>query len=272
MNPIIVFISGNRISSPFKILDIKETVLPVGSRNVRTRARSIDTPSLTSLLKAKSADDFQGLKATEEKENSFKDHPNHFMIGNEILKLVEGSRGTALAKDLAWKINQDLTQKEDDEDHHKDDDDEKSILHYLWIVSNNKCHTINVLNIPDDDGGLDQHYQRIREKLTGNPLVPAPHGVAGDINIGVDPTFIATQSALLTTANSINARLLAQTERETSGKSVLKGMAPKDRDLFTHLCTSDLKNEPAQMSSFMTSVLVEKSPSRMAQQLREIHI
>jgi hypothetical protein len=52
------------------------------------------------------------------------------------LKLVEG-RGTALAKDLAWKIIQNLTQKEDDDDH-KDDDDEKSILHYLWIISNNK--------------------------------------------------------------------------------------------------------------------------------------
>jgi hypothetical protein len=33
MNPIIIFISGNRISSPFKVLDIDETVLPVGSRN-----------------------------------------------------------------------------------------------------------------------------------------------------------------------------------------------------------------------------------------------
>ena len=102
--------------------------------------------------------------------------------------------------------------------------------------------------------------------------MPLPRGVARDVNIGFDPTFIATQSALLITANSINARLLAQTEIETSGKSVLKEMAPKDKDLFTRLCTSDLKNEPAQMSSFMTSVLVEKSPSRMAQQLREIHI
>jgi hypothetical protein len=68
MNPIVVFISGNRISSPYKILDIVETVLPVGSGNLGTRARSIDTPSLTtSLLKAKSANDLQGLKATKEK-------------------------------------------------------------------------------------------------------------------------------------------------------------------------------------------------------------
>ena len=69
MNPtIIVFICGNRISSPYKILDIVETVLPVGSGNLGTRARSIDTPSLTtSLLKAKSANDLQGLKATKEK-------------------------------------------------------------------------------------------------------------------------------------------------------------------------------------------------------------
>jgi hypothetical protein len=69
--------------------------------------------------------------------------------------------------------------------------------------------------------------------------------VARDVNIGFDPTFIATQTALLTTATFINARLLAQTERETSGKSVLKGMAPKDKDLFMRLCTHDLNNEPA---------------------------
>jgi hypothetical protein len=88
MNPIIVFISGKGISSPFKILDIEETVLPVGSGNLGTRARSIDTPSLTSLMKAKSANDFHGSKATKDKENTFKDHPNHFMIGNEILAQV----------------------------------------------------------------------------------------------------------------------------------------------------------------------------------------
>ena len=88
MNPIIVFISGKGISSPFKILDIEETVLPVGSGNLGTRARSIDTPSLTSLMKAKSANDFHGSKATKDKENTFKDHPNHFIIGNEILAQV----------------------------------------------------------------------------------------------------------------------------------------------------------------------------------------
>jgi hypothetical protein len=45
------------------------------------------------------------------------------MIRNDILKLAEG-RGTALAKDLAWKIIQDLTQKEGDEDHEDDNDDD----------------------------------------------------------------------------------------------------------------------------------------------------
>ena len=72
---------------------------------------------LKSFLKAKSAEDFHGLgekqqrtkktdlrlKATKDKEKRFKDHPNHFMIGNEILQLVEGN-GTALAKGLAWMI------------------------------------------------------------------------------------------------------------------------------------------------------------------------
>ena len=160
MNPIVVFVSGNRISSSFKILDIEETVLPVGSENLGIRGCSIETPSYTSLLKAKSADDFHRLKATKDKEKSFKDHLNHFMIGNEILKLVEG-RGTAFARDLAWKIIQHLIQKDDDDDddNDDDDDDEKSILHHLWIVSNNKCHTTNILDIPDDDDSLDQHSQ-----------------------------------------------------------------------------------------------------------------
>ena len=169
MNPIVVFVSGNRISSSFKILDIEETVLPVGSENLGIRGCSIETPSYTSLLKAKSADDFHRLKATKDKEKSFKDHLNHFMIGNEILKLVEG-RGTTFARDLAWKIIQHLIQKDDDDD--DDNDDEKSTLHHLWIVSNNKCHTTNILEIPDNDDGLDQHCQQIREKLAGIPLVP----------------------------------------------------------------------------------------------------
>ena len=69
MNPVAVFISGNRIPSPFKILDIKETFLPVGSGNLGTHAHPIDTPSLKSFLKAKSAEDFHGLKATKDKEN-----------------------------------------------------------------------------------------------------------------------------------------------------------------------------------------------------------
>jgi hypothetical protein len=98
MNPVAVFISGNRIPSPFKILDIKETFLPVGSGNLGTHAHPIDTPSLKSFLKAKSIKDFHGLKATKDKENRFKDHLNHFMIRDEILQLVEG-RGTALTKD-----------------------------------------------------------------------------------------------------------------------------------------------------------------------------
>jgi hypothetical protein len=101
-------------------------------------------------------------------------------------------------------------------------------------------------------------------------LSSPPHRIAGDVNTGFDPTFIATQSALLTTANSINARLLAQTERDTSGKYVLKGMSPKDKDLFMRLCTSDLKNEPAKMSSFMTSILAEKSPSQITTHLQAI--
>jgi hypothetical protein len=168
-------------------------------------------------------------------------------------------------------IIQHLNQKDDDDEDKDDDDDDdqKSILHYLWIVSNKKCCTTNIRDIPDNDDGIDQHCQRIRAKLA-NSLAPSPRTEARNVNIGFDPTFIATQTALLTTANSINARLLAQTERETSGKSVLRGMAPKDKDLFTRLCTLDLKNEPAQMSSFMTSVLVEKSPSRITTHLRAV--
>jgi hypothetical protein len=54
MDPVIVFVPGNRISSPFKTLDIAEIVLPVGSGNLGTRARPIDTPSLKSFLQAKS--------------------------------------------------------------------------------------------------------------------------------------------------------------------------------------------------------------------------
>ena len=101
--------------------------------------------------------------------------------------------------------------------------------------------------------------------------MPPPHTVTGDVNVGFDPTFIAThQTALLTIANSINARLLAQTEREIPRKSVLKGVAPKDKDLFTCLCTRDLKNEPAQMSPFMTSILVEKSLSQITTHLRAV--
>jgi hypothetical protein len=134
------------------------------------------------------------------------------MIGNDILQLVAGT-GTAPVKDLAWLILQHLNQKDDDDDDEdeddEDDDDQKSILHYLWIVSNKKCRTSNIRNIPDDDDGIDQYCQRIRAKLA-NPLAPSPRTEAGNVNIGFDPTFIATQTALLTTANSINARLLAQ--------------------------------------------------------------
>ena len=97
-------------------------------------------------------------------------------------------------KRLNQKDNDDDNGNDDDEDD-DDDDDTKSILHYLWIVSNNKCRTTKILDIHDDNDGIDQHCQRIREKLA-NPLAPPPCTVAGDVNIGFDPTFIATQTAL----------------------------------------------------------------------------
>ena len=76
-------------------------------------------------------------------------------------------------KDLAWTIMQHLNQKDDDDDDddNDDNDDTKSIFHYLWIVSNNKCRTTNIRDIPDDDDGIDQDCQQIREKLA-NPRPP----------------------------------------------------------------------------------------------------
>ena len=203
MKPVVVFVSRHRISSPFKILDIEETVLPVGSGSLGTRAHPIDNPSLVqSFLKAKSADDFHGLKATKDKENKFKDHRNHFMIGNDILQLVVG-KGTAPAKDLTWTILQNASTRK------------IMMMTTAMMMMKTMMMTTTRSQFSTTSGSsattsveppkfstsmmtttvlTNTVSESVRSWQTLSP--PPPCTVAGDVNIGFDPTFIATQTAL----------------------------------------------------------------------------
>jgi hypothetical protein len=53
-------------------------------------------------------------------------------------------------------------------------------------------------------------------------------------------------------------------------KSTLNGMSPSNRELFTKICTADIRNVAPKMSDFLKSLLAEKNASHIANHLRAI--
>jgi hypothetical protein len=64
--------------------------------------------------------------------------------------------------------------------------------------------------------------------------------------------------------------MLAVDSEKKEKRSILNGMSPSNRELFTRLCTKDIRHDPPQMSKFLKSLLGEKNASHISNHLRDL--
>ena len=103
IDPLALFVTGNRASAPIKILDIEEACLEIGIGNsTSTRAKLINIPETDSFYSCLTPEDFANLKG-EDKNNPLNDRPNHMLLHPRLFELADGSQAID-ARQLAWRI------------------------------------------------------------------------------------------------------------------------------------------------------------------------
>jgi len=275
-DPEAVFVTGNRASAPLKLLNVDDAVRVIGTgANPATRPKTIETPDLDDYFGVESKDDFISLEPME-KNTPLKDRPNHMLIGLRTLDILECCP-VIEASELAWRIIQAIEalpntgdETEEAASVQKAKDDSYVLLSYLWHVAKRLGRNVKIEDVGDADDALDNFCSSIRNRLSnpsgGGGIIPTS---GTPINVTVDnSTLNATQQALLLSMNSMSASLLAADSEKKDKKSILNGMAPSSRELFTRLCTRNLRREPAVVSDFLKSLLSEKNASHISNHLR----
>jgi hypothetical protein len=104
MDPLALFVTGNRVAAPIKILDIEEACLAIGVGNSAgaTRVKPVNIPSDDDFFEATSPTSFTNLKG-EEKNNPLNNRPNHMLLHPRTFELTEGAQSMD-ASLLAFKI------------------------------------------------------------------------------------------------------------------------------------------------------------------------
>lgn len=97
----LLFLSENSSEAPVKSLSHASAVLPIKTGLGRTRGVTIDSPSLGTMLRADSENDFANLRG--EGNTILRDKPNHMMIGPSVFSIAEGAQRIQ-AKTLAFRI------------------------------------------------------------------------------------------------------------------------------------------------------------------------
>jgi hypothetical protein len=105
MDPLALFVTGNRVSAPIKILNIEEVCLAIGVGNSAgtTWVKPVNIPSDDNFFKATSPTLFTNLKG-EEKESPLNDRPNHMLLYPRTFELTEGAQSMDASLLLAFKI------------------------------------------------------------------------------------------------------------------------------------------------------------------------
>lgn len=278
MDPLALFVTGNRASAPIKIVDVEEACQAIGGGlSASTRAKPINTPTSAQFYDdTLSPATFKALKATD-KNNPLVDRPNHLLIHPRIFEIAEGAQSVT-ADELAWKIIESVNfaasdTAEEIAEFEKQKDDHYVLLAYLWMIAKDLGKSVTITDVGDADDALDNKCVSIRAQITGGGGSNTGGGGGGGtpINVNLDTTVLAaTNAALLTSVNALNTSLLASDADKKEKKSVLHGMAPNSRRLFERICTTDIRKIAPIMPPFLKSLIGERNPSLVSNHLKSI--
>jgi hypothetical protein len=231
------------------LLDVEEAVKAVGSGGLASTCdKSISSPKNDDIFDVSLKAEFIALKAAD-KNSPLKERPNHMLAKLRTLEVTDCCQSIDAAE-LAWRMIQivqafpnetaaEIEYVEDQKTHLE------NMMAYLWHVAVGLSRPVPVNDVGDASDALDRFCCKIRDKLspTTNNAGAGGGGPAAPINVTVDTTTMnATQQALLLSVNAMTSSLLAVDADKKEKKSILNGMSPSNRYLFTKICTTDIRN------------------------------
>jgi hypothetical protein len=147
---LIIFANGNLSESPFKLLNPTVAVTEIPNRPLRTGGGS---PSLGSILRTTSADEFQNLPP--EDNAVLEDRPNHMFLHPRYLTAISCPRSIeakALAAGIIGDINESTNNPNmsDDESLNLDNakQDVEALLAFLWVSARGALKLVQLADIP----------------------------------------------------------------------------------------------------------------------------
>jgi hypothetical protein len=166
-----MFVSGNRVLAPLKLLDVEEAVKVIGSNRIfgTNQPKVIQTPEPEEMYNiSEEKDDFIKLKEVDNNV-PLKDRSNHMLVKLRVLE-VTGSCQSIEASELETDPDHPVTPSLDKEDTKAYVDtmkvEQETLLAYLWYVTTSKGCIVPVNNVRDASEALDQFCCCIREKLS----------------------------------------------------------------------------------------------------------
>jgi hypothetical protein len=174
---LLVFVQGNRSSSPFKLLDIEDAISAIGAqegRITRKATAGVRSPMLTT------KEEFSAMPAGD--CDVLQGHPNHVLIHPSYFVNSDGPRSSG-ALHLAWTIIKGLQQ---DQRHGNPDNacilaaaaramkPAAPLLAFLWASAKDLPSCVP-LSDPPDNSQMSFRCEQTRAKIRDStPLPPAP--------------------------------------------------------------------------------------------------
>ena len=253
----------------FKTIQREELVAPVAGRDDNEEEgedRERSAPTLDSMLGAETANEFAELEA---EGNDILDRlPNHCFITPETFIETKGSKQIS-AKDLAfYLIEKFQSSVEDDDEISVEKEEEASglegILAMLWASENGMLKEVRMDDVPEDPM-MSHIIKEVRRRIgEAGPTTTAE--AAGTTTVGADggtsmEMMALSSQSMVALLSKLQEGNDADRQKKESEKSILKTMGPKQRALFTALCTRSMSREPV-MSDFMMNLTTSKSPQK----------
>jgi hypothetical protein len=258
---ILGFIQGKYISSPFKtIARPADAVKPIDQGRATTRGQSAPSacPTNEAIFKVSNAEEFAALPGGD--GTTLDGMPNHIFVHPRIFTRTDGIR-TTRSKDLAWDIIKQLkaelnnaTTNEEQSDVAEEQENVEVLLAFLWASERGLLSPVTLGDM-EESPHLNHQCELILNKI--RTPVNSQAGNALDPSAGI---ALATQSLMISMQNTENNRIKERAE-DKSAKSLIRNLSPRQQELFTKLCTDDMRRV-AVMPPFITSCLAEKTPIR----------